>query len=68
VEDERTFSNVAFLKNRLRNGLTDHLGLCATMFAQNHFTMRTMPYKQAVSDWRDAKLKRGKYKQLAVEV
>jgi hypothetical protein len=68
VEDECTFSNVAFLKNRLQNRLTDHLGLCTTMFAQKHFTLCTMPYKEAVNDWRDAKLKRGKYKELAVEV
>jgi hypothetical protein len=52
----------------LRNHLTDHLGLCITMFAQKHFTLRTMPYKEAVSDWRDAKLKRGRYKELAVDL
>jgi hypothetical protein len=38
VEDERTFSNLAFMKNKLHNQLTTHFDLCVQMFTQN-FTM-----------------------------
>jgi hypothetical protein len=34
VEDERTFSNLAFMNNKLHNKLTTHLDLCV-MFIQN---------------------------------
>ncbi len=61
VEDERTFSNVAFLKNKLRNRLTEHLPLVTTMFAQKHYTLTSFPYKEVVSDWRGLKPKRGRY-------
>jgi len=33
VEDERTFSNLTFMKNRLRNRLTTHLDVCVCMFS-----------------------------------
>jgi hypothetical protein len=63
VEDERTFSNVAYLKNKLRNQLTEHLPLCATMFAQQHYTLHNMPFKEAVANWRGMKVIRGQYQQ-----
>jgi hypothetical protein len=31
------------------------------MFAQKHFTLYNMPYKEAVADWRGMKVKRGRY-------
>jgi hypothetical protein len=37
VEDERTFSNVNFLKLKLQNQLTIHLDLVVKMFAQNFY-------------------------------
>jgi hypothetical protein len=41
LEDERTFSNVSYLKNKLKNCITDHLLLCATIFVQQHFILNT---------------------------
>jgi hypothetical protein len=34
VEDERTFSNLAFMKSKFRSKLTTHLDLCVCMFIQ----------------------------------
>jgi hypothetical protein len=41
----------------------EHLPLCATMFAQRHFTLHNMPYKEVVADWRGIKTNHGCYKQ-----
>jgi hypothetical protein len=38
VEDEKTLSNVNFLKLKLWNWLTIHLDLVVRMFAQNFMT------------------------------
>jgi hypothetical protein len=32
IEDERTFSNLTFMKSKLTNRLTTHLDLCVRMF------------------------------------
>jgi hypothetical protein len=32
IEDERTFNNLIFMKNKLRNRLTTHFNLCVRMF------------------------------------
>jgi hypothetical protein len=49
VEDERCFNFVAFLKNRMRNRLNNHLQLVVSMYAQkfSQFTtfLMTIPMK-----------------------
>jgi hypothetical protein len=32
IEDERTFSNLVFMKSKLHKKLTTHLNLCVRMF------------------------------------
>jgi hypothetical protein len=32
IENERTFNNLTFMKNKLCNGLTTHLNLCVRIF------------------------------------
>lgn len=35
--EKETFSNLSFMKNKLRNRLNTHLDLCVKMFNQNKF-------------------------------
>lgn len=51
VEDERCFSTLGFLKNKLRNALNEHLPLVVGMFAQKMFNLRTFPYEAAFEAW-----------------
>ena len=46
LEDERTFSDVSFLKNKLRNQLTEHLPLVTTMCTQKHYTLTSFLVKK----------------------
>jgi hypothetical protein len=48
VEDERTFSNVNFLKSKLQNQLTIHLDLVVKMFAQKNYHMDSFPFYIAI--------------------
>jgi hypothetical protein len=44
VEDERYFSSVGFLKNKLRNPLDNNLEVVVGMFSQCVFTLEKFPY------------------------
>jgi hypothetical protein len=46
VEDERTFSNLFFMKNKLRNYLTTRLDLVVKMYAQSFYSLE-MTHPQA---------------------
>ena len=59
VEDERTFSSLAFLKSKLRNRLTTHLDLVVRMFAQDFYNLNTFPYQAAISDWKSKRVRYG---------
>jgi len=45
VEDERLFSNVGFLKSKLRNCLDDNIEVVVGMFSQRIFTLENFPYQ-----------------------
>jgi hypothetical protein len=45
VEDERTFSTLSFMKDKLRNRLQTHLPLVVTMHGQNFYDINTFPYE-----------------------
>ncbi|KAG0572981.1 hypothetical protein KC19_VG138700 [Ceratodon purpureus] len=47
VEDERTFSTLSFMKNKLRNWLSTHLPLVVGMHAQDFFDLSNFPYDTA---------------------
>jgi len=51
VEDERCFSSLAFLKNKLRNSLDTHLELVVGMYSQKLFSLESFPYDDAHSEW-----------------
>lgn len=55
VEDERTFSTVAWMKNKVRNRLTDHLDTSVQMYAQRYWDIHTFPYQDAITLWKDSK-------------
>jgi hypothetical protein len=51
VQDERTFSTLTFMKNKLRNRLTTHLELVVSMKMQNFYTLDNFPYGDAYDSW-----------------
>ena len=52
VEDERTFSTLSFMKNKLRSRLNVHLPLAVAMHAQEFYTVTDFPYSAAYNDWK----------------
>jgi hypothetical protein len=53
VEDERKFSTVSFMKNRLRNCLSSNLGLVVGFKSQKFFDIESFPYDAAFESWRN---------------
>jgi hypothetical protein len=52
VEDERCFSSLTFLKDRLRNRLvSEHLGVVLGMHGQRVFTLQNFPYDDCFQTW-----------------
>jgi len=54
VEDERTFSALSFLKDRLRNRLDQHLGVVVGMHCQNVYSLTNFPYDDCFRQWQVA--------------
>lgn len=54
LEDERCYSSLAFLKNKLRNCLNEHLQLVVGMYSQKIFTLENFPYEEAFEEWMSA--------------
>jgi hypothetical protein len=52
VEDERTFSILSFMKDKLRNRLQAHLPLVVSMHGQSFYDINTFSYDLAYSDWK----------------
>jgi hypothetical protein len=53
MEDERSFSTVSFMKSKLRNRLTNNLGLVVAFKSQRFFDLGSFPYNTAYESWRD---------------
>jgi hypothetical protein len=53
VEDERTFINLTFMKNKLCNQLTTHLDLCVHIFTQNFYIVTNFSYDAAIVAWKE---------------
>ena len=67
VEEERTFSNMAFIKNRMRNRLDVHLNECVRLFHNPFFpSIGDMPVGKATRDWLQAKARRSTTQVVAV--
>jgi hypothetical protein len=54
-EDERTFSTLAFVKNKVRNRLQGNLDTCICMFSQGWYSLESFPYNQAFDKWSEQK-------------
>jgi hypothetical protein len=52
VEDERAFSTMGFIKEKLQNKLVEHLPLFVKMFTQKFYTLRSFSYQEAVDIWK----------------
>jgi len=39
------------MKSKLRNWFTTHLDLVVRMFAQDHYSMNTFPFGNAMKEW-----------------
>ncbi len=56
VEDECCFSTLFFLKSKLHNRLIKHLDLIVRMFVDDHYTLDSFPFGDAMKDWNDNKV------------
>jgi hypothetical protein len=52
MEDERTFSTLSFMKDRVRNRLETHLPMVVTMHSQSFYDIDSFPYGLAYSEWK----------------
>jgi hypothetical protein len=50
AEDEHCFSTLSFLKSKLHNRLIKHLDWVVRMFAQEHYTLNSFPFGDAMKD------------------
>jgi hypothetical protein len=57
VEDERTFSTLNYMKSKVRNNLQEHLDLVVRMFGQDFFELKSFPMQDAISRWKDVKVR-----------
>jgi len=59
VEDERTFSTLAYMKSKVRNRLGGHLDTCVKLFAQPWWNQESFPYSASINSWSEARKRRG---------
>ena len=52
IEDERTFSTLSFMKNKLRNRLSTYLPLVVGIHAFESYGIDDFPYDVAYEEWR----------------
>jgi hypothetical protein len=57
MEGEKTFNNLAFMKNQLQNHLTTYLDICVCMFSHNFFSFSTFLYDDAITGWKDQRVR-----------
>jgi hypothetical protein len=50
VEDEHTFSNLAFIKTKLQNSFTMHLDLVVQMYVQKFYDLKNFPFYSTIHD------------------
>ena len=52
VEDGRPIRSLSFLKIKLGNRPTTHLDLVIHIYAQDFYTLNTLPHQVSISDWK----------------
>ncbi len=55
IEDEKCFSNLGFMKSKVRNRLTTHLDMVVRIFDQKFFTLNIFPFVARMDSWTIAK-------------
>ena len=68
VEDERLFSILAFVHNKLRNRLDSNLEACVRAKAQQVYTPESFPYKDALKVWHEVSSRRTKPQRVQQDV
>jgi hypothetical protein len=53
-KDERTFSTLSFIKNKIRNQLHGNLDICIRLFSQGWYKLESFPYHEAFDNWKEA--------------
>jgi hypothetical protein len=53
IENERTFSNLAFMKSKLHNKLTTYFNLYVHMFTHNFYNVSKFPYYASIATWKE---------------
>jgi hypothetical protein len=48
VENERCFSNLSFVKSKLKNKFTTHSDLLMQMYVHKYFTLQTSPFDATI--------------------
>jgi hypothetical protein len=48
VKDKWCFSTLSFMKSKFRNRWTIHLDLVVKMFVQDHYSMDSFPFEDAI--------------------
>jgi hypothetical protein len=59
VANERTFSNLIFMKTKLCNCLMIHLDLVVHKYAQDFYDYGTFPFYATMKDWEDNQMRYG---------
>ncbi len=57
VKDERIFSMLAFMKDKFHSKLSLHLNTIICMFAQEFYIQESFPYQEAITAWKDQKVR-----------
>jgi hypothetical protein len=55
--DERTFSTMSSMKDKLQNRLSTHLPMVVGMKCQQFYTLENFPYDTAFDDWKKTNCK-----------
>jgi ABC-type arginine transport system ATPase subunit len=55
IENEWTFSNLIYIKNKLKNHLTMHLDMVIMMYAQKLYFLGTFSFYTTIQDWQTNK-------------
>ncbi len=58
VEDEKCFSTLSFIKNKLRNRLVKHLDLILHMYAQIFYFLEIFSFSTIMKSWTQKKVQR----------
>jgi hypothetical protein len=55
IEDERTFSTLTYIKNKLKNHFTIHLDMVIRMHVQKFYFLSIFLFYIAIRDWQTSK-------------